>query len=134
MCFLTLPVFACVIHYLGLGREIAQCNWSESRYGIIWVLFFRVFTTFTITVISEVMKSIEKLSRVIVIVMWWNFTHLCLCLCLCYLKKMRKKERVESWKIVKPNIVKLCKVVIYLYCYYTISMDQMGVGRYGNAN
>ena len=62
MCFLTLPVFACVIHYLWLGREIAQCNWSESRYGIILSLVFRVFATFTI-IISEVMKSKEKLSR-----------------------------------------------------------------------
>ena len=62
MCFLTLPVFACVIHYLWLGREIAQCNWSESRYGIILSLVFRVFTTFTITIISEVMKHKEKLS------------------------------------------------------------------------
>ena len=54
-------------YYLWLGREIAQCNWSESRYGIFRVLFFRVFTTFTITVISESMKSMEKLSRKIVI-------------------------------------------------------------------
>ena len=56
-------MFACVIHYVWLGREIAQCNWSESRYGIILSLVFRVFTTFTITIISEVMKSKEKLSR-----------------------------------------------------------------------
>ena len=63
MCFLTLPVFACVIRYLWLGREIAQCNWSESRYGIFLSLVFRVFTTFTITIISEVLKIKEKLSR-----------------------------------------------------------------------
>ena len=63
MCFLTLPVFACVIHYLWLGREIAQCNWSESKYCISLSLVFRVFTTFAITVISESMKSMKKIIR-----------------------------------------------------------------------
>ena len=61
MCFLTLPVFACVIHYLWLGREIAQCNWSESTYCIFLVYFSCVYH-FHYYIISE---SYEKYGKII---------------------------------------------------------------------
>ena len=60
------PYITCVRvrNSLSMVRSgIAQCNWSESRYGIFLSLVFRVFTTFTITIISEVTKRKEKLSR-----------------------------------------------------------------------
>ena len=61
MCFLTLHVFACVIHYLWLGREIAQCNCSESTYCIILVYFSCVYH-FHYYIISE---SYEKYGKII---------------------------------------------------------------------
>ena len=54
---------------------------------------FRVFTTFAITVISESMKSMEKLSGKIVIEKLWNFTHLYLCL-----KKIKNKKIEKNRK------------------------------------
>ena len=51
-----------------------------------------MFTTFTITVISESMKSMEKLSGKRVMEKWWNFTPIVIYV-LCYEKKKKKKKK-----------------------------------------
>ena len=50
-----------------------------------------MFTTFTITVISEVMKSMEKLSGKKVIEKLWNFTHI-------KFKKKKIEKKIEKKK------------------------------------
>ena len=136
MCFLRLPVF------IWLGREIAQCNWSESRYGIILSLVFFVCLLLSLLLLFLKSWRVKKnYPEIIIVVMWWNFTHPYV-----YVSKniyiyiyiyietreKEKKRRRKVGKNVKSNVVKLCKVV-YVYCHYTISMDWMGVGRCGNA-
>ena len=87
-----------------------------------------MFTTFTITIISEVMKSKEKLSRNYYrsdVVKFYTSVFMFMLVKKNRKKRKKKKEEKKEekvGKIVKSNIVKLC-IVAYSYCHYTISMD-----------